>query len=404
LTQDKKNKLIYRRQYRNYTSCAPCTKGDHKNECPDNIIRRKQAGTVHLFGWNKEQKYQLLHQVLPVEPYDDGHFGERERWVIPTAGVGKQMAMYDHNFQADHDIAIIGDPRQYGNLKQGLIDKDGQGKVFFKQTGRFTEAGAVFIMRFKTTEEGAIESKDGGEWQPDKSSKQCHVHKYPKMRLGYGSNVGKQSTLVVMQTVRPLGYNEVLDLTDTKKAVLNPPGPQAFNGNLLLRRSEEAGSAIVMVNPGHSVSIMYKPTAIDFEKVASLIATNGYICPNKPQALLCPKILEDITILRNFYNWQTASTGKLASILGVKMKLEGVDSLDMEFMKKVVKYYTEADRHNAAGRMEKSMICATIHKNNTKPMEQCCVLKRGCGDGEGTIDNEFCNPPMPEMKNPVKAF
>jgi len=73
LMNDKKNPKMWRRQYREYTSCKACT----KEECPIAIIRRKRAGSVHLAGKNKDGKYSIFHHVRPLEPYKEGHFGER---------------------------------------------------------------------------------------------------------------------------------------------------------------------------------------------------------------------------------------------------------------------------------------------------------------------------------------
>jgi len=415
LMQDKKDKKLFRRHYRNYISCEACT----EENCPSRsdgaigIIRRMRAGTVHLAGKHKDGKYRIFHHVLPLEPYTDGHFGERERWVQPDEGILKQMAMFDHNFQVDiwkdksghsEGTVIIGDPRQYGNIKETIVEKEGT--AVHKQVGKFSEAGAVFVVRFTVGKNGSIEFKE------DSMSKQCYVHKYPRMRLGYGRSSKVQTTLAVFQTVQPEGYNEVLDMAANKKALLIATGPRAFNGNLLVSKKEGEAGVVAMVNPGHSVSVMYKPNSIDFKRVSHLIVTNGYLCADRPQPLLCDKVLEDITIKRNFFDWQTSSSGRLASVLGTQMEVEGFPdvTLDVEFMKKVVKFYSESDQQNAAGRMEKAMMCATLRKKSKDPKaavpvaEQCCVLKRGCGDGEGTIDNEYCNPPTEEMRNPVKAF
>jgi hypothetical protein len=160
--------------------------------------------------------------------------------------------------------------------------------------------------------------------------------------------VQRTGEMIFMQSVLPKAYSQAFDMSIGGKdglTMFNPVGPRAFNGNVLLKAEE---GVIATVNPGHSVSVFFKPKMIPFRTVTTMMATNGYLCLERPRPLLCGKMLEDLSILRAFYAWGTASNGKIFNVEGEKMTISSRStgqarsaSVKMEFLKKVTKQWNK---------------------------------------------------------------
>jgi len=284
----------------------------------------------------------------------------------------------------------------------------------------------------------------------------CFSYKYPQTKLGFGHRLSLSNGVLLMQSVLQNSYAQVYDLVTRKRTLLIPPDKSPRNGNSIVRKDDGKSGVIAMVIPGQQVSAYFRPNPLDFKAAAKLMAIDGYICPPKrgkkkiKSPLRCSAILKDTSIRRAFYEWQVSWGGDISNIQGnVKLKKargssSEVYEVQLEFLKKSKKLYSEklveggSGRKQEIGRLEKMMVCAkrvkpTSSANNSTAinqtttvmmgegyvtvgsqtagtsahgaLEQCCVTKRACGVGIGTISNDFCNPPPPEEFNrPLKGW
>jgi len=369
----------------------------------------------------KDGEYYVGNRILPVQPKKEGEFGVIERVKPPKDKWEKFFAKYDMSFDVGSKAVVVGNPREPVNMKHFISG----GK---KKTKATLDAGMMYI----TPMDELVTGKAFESYKRDGAVTKCITHEFPRKRQGFAAKVQLSDDVILVRSVlqsKP-SFGLAFDLDKNKKTILLPGTKSARTGRSVIKKE---GGVIGLVVAGQGISLFYRPKSLSFKSASQVIMNNGYICPGKAP-LKCGKMFEDLTVMRNFNEWQVSSTGDLANIRGnlyligstPDTKHEPMYSVQLEYLKKPNAQFNKAQA--IIGRIEKMIVCAKqLNKRATASKgpkyqkylgesmkatestgsnagEQCCVTKRACGLGVGDIHENGCTGAPPGLELSLKGY